>query len=128
MTANSDVIRQPNTDSAEIPVAAADSAGGPGPTATEAQIEREPSEDEYIELLGKLPPEIGTMLIAVGIAGVLLPGPIGAPMLLAGAVVIWPKTFAPMERTFARCCPAIHREGVHQIKRYLADLHRRFPD
>ncbi|MFO0919132.1 MAG: hypothetical protein U0872_12555 [Planctomycetaceae bacterium] len=85
------------------------------------------SEDEYQELLGKLPAEIGTMLMIAGVAGVLLPGPIGTPMLLAGAVVVWPKTFAPVERAFAKYFPKLHREGVQQVKQYVADLNRRFP-
>lgn len=88
----------------------------------------EQEEEHYIEMLGKLPPEIGTMLIALGIAGVLLPGPVGAPMLIAGALVFWPKTFSPLERSFARWFPGIHREGVRQIKRFISDLNRRFPE
>ena len=79
-------------------------------------------------MLGKLPPEIGTMLMVVGIAGILLPGPIGTPMLIAGALVIWPKTFSPLERTFAKWLPGIHREGVSQLKRFISDLNRRFPE
>lgn len=88
----------------------------------------EQEEEHYIEMLGKLPPEIGTMLIAVGIAGILLPGPVGTPMLIAGALVFWPKTFGPLERSFARWCPGMHREGVTQIKRFIKDLNRRFPE
>jgi len=85
-------------------------------------------EEEYIEYLGKLPSELGTMLVIVGVAGVLLPGPVGTPMLIAGAVALWPKTFAPMERRFAKKFPAAHREGVKQIRRYISDLNRRFPN
>lgn len=81
-----------------------------------------------MELLGKLPPEIGAMLIIAGVAGVLLPGPIGTPMIIAGALVVWPKTFAPVERSFAKYCPHLHREGVRQVRRYVSDLQRRFPD
>ncbi len=88
----------------------------------------EQEEEQYIEMLGKLPPEIGTMLMAVGIAGVLLPGPVGTPMLIAGALVIWPKTFSPLERSFAKWCPGIHHEGVTQVKRFVSDLNRRFPE
>lgn len=88
----------------------------------------EQEEQHYIEMLGKLPPEIGTMLMVVGIAGILLPGPIGTPMLIAGALVIWPKTFSPLERTFAKWLPGIHREGVSQLKRFISDLNRRFPE
>jgi hypothetical protein len=32
----------------------------------------------------RLPPEVGAVLITVGVAGVILPGPVGMPLLLAG--------------------------------------------
>ena len=37
--------------------------------------------------------EIGVLLIVSGIAGILLPGPVGTPLLILGCVMIWPKTF-----------------------------------
>jgi len=108
--------------------AAVDAACGAGCGSNQPVDPADREEEQYIELLGKLPPEIGTMLIAIGIAGILLPGPIGTPMLIAGALVYWPKTFAPLERSFAKICPGVHHEGVVQIKRFISDLNRRFPD
>lgn len=84
--------------------------------------------EETIEMLGKLPAEFGMLLILSGIAGVLLPGPIGMPLLIAGGVTMWPKTFDPIERWFSRKFPIVHREGVFQIKEFISDLQRRFPD
>lgn len=80
------------------------------------------------ELLGKLPPEIASLLIIAGVAGILLPGPIGMPLLIAGGVTYWPKTFGPIERWFNRRFPAAHREGVIQIKEFIDNLKKRFPD
>ncbi len=80
------------------------------------------------ELLGKLPPEIGMLLVISGVAGVLLPGLVGTPLLIAGGVSIWPKTFEPIERWFSRKFPSVHKEGVIQIKEFISDLHKRFPD
>ncbi|MDB5337575.1 MAG: hypothetical protein JWN70_3194 [Planctomycetaceae bacterium] len=108
--------------------AACDPAECPGACSANSAETPEQEEEHYIEMLGKLPPEIGTMLMAVGIAGILLPGPVGTPMLIAGALVIWPKTFSPLERSFAKWCPGIHHEGVTQIKRFISDLNRRFPE
>lgn len=109
-----------------------DSAGNavecPGACAANSAESPEQAEANYIEMLGKLPPELGTMLMAVGIAGILLPGPVGTPMLIAGALVIWPKTFSPLERSFAKWFPKMHHEGVTQIKRFISDLNRRFPE
>ena len=80
------------------------------------------------ELLGKLPPEIGMLLVISGVAGILLPGLVGTPLLIAGGVSIWPKTFEPIERWFSRRFPSAHKEGVIQIKEFISDLHKRFPD
>lgn len=80
------------------------------------------------EMLGSFPPEIAMLLIVAGVAGVVLPGPIGAPLLLAGGVVFWPKTFRPIETWFSRRFPSVHREGVIQLKEFLKDLNRRFPE
>lgn len=79
------------------------------------------------ELLGKIPPEIAMLLVLSGIAGIILPGPIGTPLLLAGGVTIWPKTFQPMERWFSKRFPAAHREGVYQIKQFISHIENRFP-
>ena len=86
------------------------------------------AEDMQDELLQQFPPEIATLLIMAGIAGVLLPGPIGAPLILAGGVTLWPKTFRPMERWFRRKFPAMHQEGVIQLKEFVKDLKSRFPE
>lgn len=82
---------------------------------------------EFERRLGSLPPEIGTLLIVVGIAGLMLPGPVGSPFVLAGGLVLWPKGFGRVEGWFERRFPAMHREGVTQIERYLTDLERRYP-
>ena len=84
--------------------------------------------EKNIEMLGKLPPEIGMLLILSGIAGVLLPGPVGMPLLIAGGVTMWPKTFEPIERWFSRRFPVVHREGVFQLKELISSLKNRFPD
>ena len=80
------------------------------------------------ELLGKLPPEIGMLLVISGVAGILLPGLVGTPLLIAGGVSIWPKTFEPIERWFSRRFPSVHKEGVIQIKEFISDLNKRFPN
>jgi hypothetical protein len=86
------------------------------------------SDQNSNELLGKLPPEIGMLLVVSGVAGVLLPGLVGTPLLIAGGVTIWPKTFEPIERWFSRRFPSAHKEGVIQIKEFISDLQKRFPD
>ncbi len=96
--------------------------------AESAQPTDDTSGEQTNQMLGQLPPEIATLLIVAGVAGIALPGPVGTPMLIAGCVMMWPKTFQPIELWFSRRFPKFHREGVIQIKEFVADLKRRFPD
>jgi len=81
-----------------------------------------------IERIKHLPKEVGALLLVAGIGGLLLPGPVGTPFVLMAAVVLWPSLFERMELFFERRCPKMHRAGVRQIKRYLNDLERRYPN
>jgi hypothetical protein len=77
--------------------------------------------------LKRLPPEIGVLLVVVGTAGLLLPGPVGSPFLVAGGVALWPAGFRRVESWFQRVAPRMFEAGVNQIEQYLADLERRYP-
>lgn len=77
--------------------------------------------------LERLPPEIGVLLIVVGTAGVLLPGPVGSPFLVAGGVALWPSAFQKTEDWLQRVAPGLYDEGIRQMERFLADLERRYP-
>lgn len=76
----------------------------------------------------ELPKEVGVMLMSVGVMGVALPGVAGAPALVAGGLVLWPRTFGKLEAWLQRRYPGLHRQGMQQIGRYLNDLEKRFPD
>lgn len=86
-----------------------------------------PLDAEFAGRLERLPKEVGALLIVIGIAGVLLPGPVGSPFILAGGLVLWPSGFNRVEGWFERKFPGLHRSGVTQIDRYLGDLERRYP-
>jgi hypothetical protein len=77
--------------------------------------------------LKRLPPEIGVLLIVIGTAGILLPGPVGSPFLVAGGVALWPSGFRKVERWFMRIAPRMYDNGVRQIEQFLSDLERRYP-
>ncbi|HMF36545.1 MAG TPA: hypothetical protein VKF17_07895 [Isosphaeraceae bacterium] len=83
--------------------------------------------DERSELIGVLPREVGVLLIVAGVGGILLPGPVGSPFLLLGAVTLWPRLFTRLEICFQKRFPKMHRTGTRQIRRFLADLDRRYP-
>jgi hypothetical protein len=65
--------------------------------------------------------------MVVGLGGILLPGPVGSPFLLAGGIALWPSGFRRVEHWFQRIAPRIYQNGVEQINRYLADLEQRYP-
>jgi hypothetical protein len=77
--------------------------------------------------LRKLPPEIGILLLVVGTAGVLLPGPVGSPFLVAGGIALWSAGFRKVERWFMNVAPGLHDTGIRQIEHFLVDLERRYP-
>ncbi len=83
--------------------------------------------DDQAELIGVLPREVGVLLIVAGVGGILLPGPVGSPFLLLGAVTLWPRLFTKLEVCFQKRFPNMHRTGTRQIQRFLADLDRRYP-
>ncbi len=77
--------------------------------------------------LQKLPPEIGVLLIVVGTAGVLLPGPVGSPFLVAGGLALWPSAFQKVEHWMMKVAPRMYDTGIRQIEHFLSDLERRYP-
>jgi hypothetical protein len=87
----------------------------------------DPKVNDRDELIGTLPKEVGVLLVIVGIGGILLPGPVGSPFLLLGSVTLWPSAFGKLEASFRNRFPRLHREGMRQVKRFLADLERRYP-
>ncbi len=93
---------------------------------SELEATRE-TDEATIRRLEKLPPEVGVLLMVVGVFGILLPGPVGSPFLLAGGMTLWPASFRKMEDCLHRISPRLYAEGIRQLERYLADLERRFP-
>jgi hypothetical protein len=77
--------------------------------------------------LEELPKELGVLLASVGIMGIILPGIAGTPALIAGGLVLWPKTFSGVESWFSHRFPIAHRKSMQQVGRFLDDLDRRYP-
>ncbi|HET6881058.1 MAG TPA: hypothetical protein VFI31_12930, partial [Pirellulales bacterium] len=99
----------------------------PPPKAETVAVEPASAEQQTVDRIEHLPKEVGALLISVGVAGMMLPGLVGAPAVLAGGLVLWPGTFGKLEDWFQRRCPEVHRKGVRQMARYLDDLETRFP-
>lgn len=88
----------------------------------------DPMDDaEEIRRIRAMPTEVGVLLIVAGIGGILLPGPVGTPFLVLGAVMLWPRAFGRLETFVEQRFPRMHHQSVRQIKRFLDDLERRYP-
>jgi hypothetical protein len=82
---------------------------------------------EVREKLRRLPPEVGTVLVGVGMLGMILPGLVGTPILIAGAVVLVPTVFDKCDRWTQRRFPQSHRIGMRYVERFIDDLEKRYP-
>jgi hypothetical protein len=107
----------PETDPAPDPEPAAAEVSSAGPT---------PAPAEPTGLAETLPKDLGVMLVSAGLIGFVLPGP-GAPALVAGGLILWPKGFGKVERWVRKRFPEAHRKGMGHVNRFLTDLERRYP-
>ena len=82
---------------------------------------------EIPEEIRELPTELGILLIVAGVAGLILPGPMGIPALMAGGFVLWPGASSRAARWLKRKHPGAYMQSVGQIHRFLDDLERRYP-
>ena len=90
-------------------------------------VTTEPSDAEHVRRIEHMPKEVGVLLIVAGIGGILLPGPIGSPFLVLGAVILWPRAFRGLEGLLKTQFPKLHDQSVLQITRFLEDLERHTP-
>jgi len=68
----------------------------------------------------QLPREAGWLLITAGIVGLVVPGVLGTPFLLAGLAVLTPSGSKLLTRWGGP-------SAMRQIRRFLVDLERRYP-
>ncbi len=76
----------------------------------------------------QLPRDVGWMLFGVGFAGFVAPGIFGLPFMVAGGMILWPKTANRLQGLLAKDSPQkTMAPGMKQIIRFLDDLERRYP-
>lgn len=80
-----------------------------------------------IDMIKNLPTPVGLLLLGLGVVGVILPGPMGAPLVVAGGLVLAPRTFTKVEKYFQRRFPQFHEAGLAIVERYVEDLEKRYP-
>jgi hypothetical protein len=93
------------------------------------QIElKKPTVDmAMVQRIENLPHDIGWMLIWVGALGVVLPGVVGLPLLIAGAAVVTPGGRKLLSRWIARRPPAVVNSSMQVIDRMLTEMDQRYP-
>jgi hypothetical protein len=61
------------------------------------------------------------------VVGLAVPGILGTPFLLAGAIVVVPGGPKLLSRWLSRHPPKIVHSAMRQISRFIDDLERRYP-
>jgi len=91
-----------------------------------AALVSEPAQNESVVhkltpvRIEQLPKDTGWLLITAGVVGLVVPGVLGTPFLLAGAVVLAPGGSRLLSRWAGH-------SAMRQIGRFLDDLERRYP-
>lgn len=87
----------------------------------------DPDQARIHEMFHRLPPEIGMLLIAGGVLGLLLPLLPGIPLLVAGGFVLSPKTADRLDDWMKTQFPALHECAASQVARFVHDFEKRYP-
>jgi hypothetical protein len=94
-----------------------------------AQPDLEASQDDStVERIKGLPTSIGVILIAAGVAGLILPGPWGTPLIVAGGLVLAPGAFGRFDTYMKTRFPGMRHHGMKVLERFLDDMQKRYPD
>src|SRR5262249_30932112 len=93
----------------------------------EQPVTSSPAADATRERIRTCPPEVGIVLMSVGVVGFILPGPMGTPLVLAGGLVLMPAMFGRVERWVERRFPKLHNVGMKHVDRFIDDFEKRYP-
>lgn len=94
---------------------------------TAASLPISAEDAEVVRRVAQLPSGLGWLLIYLGVLGLVVPGVIGFPFLIAGAAVMTPGGPARFSRWAARKRRPLVSLGLRQIVRMIDDLDRRYP-
>ena len=82
--------------------------------------DRSADDEPTVVRVEQLPKDAGWLLITAGVVGLVVPGVLGTPFLLAGALVLAPGGTKLLSRWASP-------SAMRQIGRFLDDLERRYP-
>jgi hypothetical protein len=77
--------------------------------------------------IDELPRDVGWVLVYVGVLGVVLPGIIGFPFVIAGGAILLPGGPKLLTRWMGPNPPPVVHASMKQISRLVFDLERRYP-
>ena len=84
-------------------------------------------EELTLERIKKLSKPAGAALLVGGVAGLIIPGMLGWPLLMVGGLAVAPKAFDKLDRSVKERFPQLRRSGIQTIGRFLDDMEKRFP-
>jgi hypothetical protein len=81
------------------------------------------------DTLRRLPRDVGLVLLSLGVAGLVIPGPVppGVPFVVAGVVFAYPGVARRFGGSFSRRFPRLYCGFHDQVKRFQSDLEARYP-
>ena len=83
--------------------------------------------ERAVQRIENFPHEFGWLMIYVGILGIILPGVIGFPLVIAGGAVVAPGGRKWLALWLGRNHGPMVRASLKQIVRMADDLDRRYP-
>lgn len=90
------------------------------------QSQSGPDRSNFVDI-EQLPRDVGWLLFGVGFAGFVAPGVFGLPFMVAGGMILWPKTTQRLHGLLGGGSPEMMNAGINQVLRFLDDLEKRYP-
>jgi hypothetical protein len=100
---------------------------GEEPAASPDEARLEQADEEVVERVEHLNKGVGWVLISAGVVGLVVPGVLGTPFLIMGALALWPGNRKTVERWRKGHSPKVFHGAMKQINRFLDDLEKRYP-
>ena len=92
-----------------------------------AEVQTEQSHQRLLARIQRLPASVGVVLMGVGVAGLIIPGPFGTPFIITGGLILAPRIFRSVDRFVQRRFPNFYDTGMHTVERFLSDMEKRYP-
>jgi hypothetical protein len=100
------------------------SPGEPEPETTADDLQHDA---QTLKKVKGLPRSVGVVLMAAGVAGIILPGPFGTPLFVAGGLIVAPGIFGRIDNCMKRRMPGFRHHGVQFLDRFMSDMEKRYP-